>query len=65
MNDNIKVFMGNLELLVQAINYVQSNSVDEDQKKRLMLNNQEVISQRLEGLSAAWSSITNQVEEEE
>lgn len=65
MNDNIKVFMGNLELLVQAINYVQSNSVDEDQKKRLMLNNQEVISQRLEGLSSAWSSITNQVEEEE
>lgn len=65
MEDNVKLFLGNLELLVQAVNYVQSNSTSEEHKVKLMLANEEVVSARLSGMVQAWNQLTQKPEEVE
>jgi phage shock protein A len=63
MENTYNQFVANLEMLVQAFNYVQSNTTTLDKRLTLVHKNKEVMSDRIDALKEAWEALTEEMEE--
>ena len=63
MENTYNQFVANLEMLVQAFNYVQSNTTTLDKRLTLVHKNKEVMSDRINALKEAWEALTEEMEE--
>lgn len=63
MENTYNQFVANLEMLVQAFNYVQSNTATLDKRLTLVHKNKEVMSDRIDALKEAWEKLTEEMEE--
>jgi hypothetical protein len=62
MENAYNEFVSNLDLYVQAFNYVQVNSNDLEKRVRLLSKNEEVMSERLEALVASWEKFKEEAQ---
>ena len=64
MENAYNEFVSNLDLYVQAFNYVQVNSNDLEKRVRLLSKNEEVMTERLEALTASWEKFKEEAQED-
>ena len=64
MENAYNEFVSNLDLYVQAFNYVQVNSNDLEKRVRLLSKNEEVMTERLEALIASWEKFKAEAQED-
>ena len=64
MENAYNEFVSNLDLYVQAFNYVQVNSNDIEKRVRLLSKNEEVMTERLEALTASWEKFKAESQED-
>jgi len=64
MENAYNEFVSNLDLYVQAFNYVQVNSNDLEKRVRLLSKNEEVMTERLEALIASWEKFKEEAQED-
>ena len=64
MENAYNEFVSNLDLYVQAFNYVQVNSNDLEKRVRLLSKNEEVMTERLEALTASWEKFKAESQED-
>lgn len=63
MENTYNKFVANLEMLVQAFNYVQSNTATLDKRLTLVHKNKEVMSDRIDALKEAWETLVEEMDE--
>ena len=64
MENAYNEFVSNLDLYVQAFNYVQVNSNDLEKRVRLLSKNEEVMTERLEALIASLEKFKAEAQED-